>query len=233
MPPTPHYLREYRRLLRYLTKTADRDEAMALAVGGNYEKQGKLQAELVLGEAPPGPFNLLDVGCGSGRLAFALRGESRIAYHGVDILPELLNYAREKTVREDWRFEPISEISLPVGDDWANIAVFMSVFTHLTESEINTYLAEAHRVLKPGGKIIASYLDRDFAPHRKLFRPAPLQWIGRALGRDVMLSFTTPAKFTSQLEGAGFSLDRNITYDTARQHVMIAHKRDPGVSARG
>ena len=224
MPETPHYLREYRRLLGNLTKSHSRDDAMALAVGGNYEGQGKLQADLILDNAPAGAFRVLDVGCGSGRAAYALRGEERLNYFGVDILPELLDYAKEKTARPDWRFEPITEIALPVEDGWADIVMFMSVFTHLTRREIDTYLLEAYRALKPGGKIIASYLDRAFPPHKKQFRPAPLQWLGRALGRDVMLSFTTAPEFTAQLQAAGFSLERNITYDTARQHVMIARK---------
>ena len=36
---------------------------------------------------------------------------------------------------------------------------FFSVFTHLLQEESFLYLEEARRVLKPGGRIVVSYLD--------------------------------------------------------------------------
>jgi len=224
---TPHYLREYRKLMRNLQrKHDDGDEAYEAAVGGNYIAQGKLQAKLVLSVAPDGPFNLLDIGCGSGRAAYALRNEQRISYIGAYILPELLDYARKKCARGDWRFELLTEIAAPAQDDWADAAMFMSVFTHLKPAEIKQYLAEAARALKPGGVIICSYLNRHFAPHKAAFRAAPLQWIGRLLGRDVMLSYTTREELAGWLEESGFSVEKTITYETARQHVMIGRRKN-------
>ncbi|MEM9494755.1 MAG: class I SAM-dependent methyltransferase [Pseudomonadota bacterium] len=224
---TPHYLREYRTLLRTLRRRHGDDEEAALhsAVGGDYEAEGRVQADLVLTAAPAGDFSLLDVGCGSGRAAYALSKEERVNYWGVDILPDLLDYAREKCARSDWRFDAITDIALPASDAWADVILFMSVFTHLKDSEIKRYLAEAARVTKPGGVIIASYLDRDNRAHRDLFQPAPLQRLARFLGRDVMLSFTTATEFGDNLDAAGFSVEKTITYDTPRQHTMVARRR--------
>ncbi|MHA7873684.1 MAG: hypothetical protein ACX939_15145, partial [Hyphococcus sp.] len=78
---SPHYVREYRRLVAFLRKqTGDDKTALERAVGLDYHGPGQAQAALVLRKAPAGPFNLLDVGCGSGRLAHALKDERRIAY---------------------------------------------------------------------------------------------------------------------------------------------------------
>lgn len=226
MGNAPHYLREYRRLLGTLRKKhGDEETALRAAVGGDYEKQGSFQRDLVLKNAPDGAFTLIDVGCGSGRAAFALRDEERLTYHGVDILPDLLAYAREQCDRDDWTFQQISEIGIPFADQSADMTLFMSVFTHLTPDEIGSYLAESARVLKPGGVMICSYLDRDFEAHRKAYRPAPLQRIGRWLGRDVMLSFTTKAELTGWVEAAGFTVENVATFGSSPgQHTMAARR---------
>ncbi len=225
MPGRPHYLREYRRLWRTLQKRhGDGEAAFHEAVGGNYEGEGKFQAALVLDHAPKGSFNLLDIGCGAGRAAYALRGEERITYIGTDILPELIEFAHNKAKRPDWHFEVVTGITLPVDDGWADMAICMSVFTHLTPQEIKHYLRLAARAIKPGGVIICSYLDPDEMRHKSAFRSAPLQWIGRLLGRDVMLRFTAKDALSAWLEEAGFKFEKAIAYDHARQHTMIGRR---------
>jgi len=225
----PHYVREYKRMLSALRrKHGNEDAAMEAAVGGNYDGQGKLQAELVLDHAPPGPFTLIDVGCGSGRAANALKDVERLSYFGTDILADLLNYAKEKTQRPDWRFAQITDLTLPVENNWADMAMFMSVFTHLKPAEIKTYLKESARAVKPGGLIICSYLDRDEPRHKNAFRPPLLQRLARMAGRDVMLSFTTRNELSAWLDHAGFDTEKVITYKTARQHTMIGRRRPNG-----
>lgn len=211
-----------------LQKRFGDENAMQRAVGGSYEKEGKVQAELILSNAPDGPFNLMDVGCGSGRAAFALRETERLNYWGLDIMPELLDYARQKTDRPDWRFDPISEIALPKSaGNWADIILFMSVFTHLKPSEIKTYLKEAARVLKPNGLLICSYLDRNNPVHRKQFHPAPLQRFARFIGRDVMLRFLGREELIAMVQETGFDVREVLTYNnTGRQHTLIAQRKD-------
>lgn len=232
---TPHYVREYRHLVRFL-QSRDPDEASAFerAVGGNYREQGAAQAKLVLDVAPDGPFTLLDVGCGSGRLSHALRGEERIAYLGVDVVPDLIEYARRISARPDWRFETISSLNLPCPADWADVIVFMSVLTHLKPAECRDYIAEAARALKPGGVVIASYLDRNHDYHRRNFRPAWRQRLARFLRREVMIAFTTPEEMTGWFETAGLAVRETITKSPVGQHVMVAEKpvRQPNAQQR-
>lgn len=221
----PHYIREYKRLLETLKKRHPGDEAMHRAVGGAFEDQGAKQAELVLSLSPEGPFTLMDVGCGSGRAASALRDVERLSYWGVDIMPELLAHAKKVANRPDWRFEPVTDIALPADDNWADMALVMSVFTHLKNAEIKTYLEELARVIKPGGVLICSYLDRNHAPHRKVSRPMPLQRLGRLLGRDVMVSFTTRDELSAWVEDAGFAIEQSIQKSELGQHILIGRRQ--------
>ncbi|WP_428408245.1 class I SAM-dependent methyltransferase [Hyphococcus sp.] len=222
----PHYVREYRHLVRFLQRRgADEASIFERAVGGNYHQQGEAQAKLVLGFAPEGPFNLLDVGCGSGRLSHALRDEKRVSYLGVDVVPDLIEYAQRVSARPDWRFETIDSLNLPCPGEWADVVVFMSVLTHLKPAECRDYIAEAARTLKPGGLVIASYLNRDHPPHRRSFRPAWRQRIARFLRREVMISFTTPEEMTGWFENAGLTVRQTITDKSpVGQHVMIGVK---------
>lgn len=222
---TPHYLREYRAMLRHLRrKYGDEDTAREKAVGVNYEEQGRKQAAMLLEYAPDGPFSLLDIGCGSGRASTALRDVERLSYTGVDILPELLEYAQKKAARPDWKFIAIEDIKLPVDDAWADTVLVMSVFTHLKTDEIKQYIDEIFRVTKPGATVFCSYLDRTFPALVKSFRPKPLQLLLRAIGRDVMLSFTSRDELSGFFESAGFVVQEVKDQDSAGQHVMIARK---------
>ncbi len=225
----PHYVRNYRSLMRRLRReSADEDEAVERAVGGHYIRVGKVQADLVLEVAPTGPFTMIDIGCGSGRAAFALREEQRLSYIGIDVVPDLVDYARAKAERPDWRFDLISSIAIPADDASADIVLIMSVFTHLKPGEIKTYLAEVLRVLKPGGAVIASYLERDNERHRSLFYRPLKNRISRLLGRDVMVSFTTKAELAGWMDAAGLTIEQAIGDGPVGQHVLIGRKPPSG-----
>lgn len=225
MVAQPHYIREYNRLLRNLRKTsASETETFERAVGGGFKATGATQAKLILDLAPQGPFHLIDVGCGSGRLAYALRNEERVSYSGFDILPDLIGHAEKVCERPDWRFDAISSLALPIEDDAGDMIVFMSVFTHLKPDEIKTYLSEAARVLKPGGRIVASYFDADDPQHAKLFPPAPVQYLARMLGRDVLRVRLKRNDLEAWMEDAGLVVEQALTQGPLTQHVMIARK---------
>lgn len=145
---------------------------MSLAVGGDYEVMGEaLCVRLERFGLKDGDY-LIDVGCGSGRLAYALsRSKYRetIRYLGVDIVPALLQFAAEKCQHPSWRFELAPGLMIPAADARADMVCFFSVFTHLMQEESFLYLREAQRVLKPGGKIVVSYLDILDPKHWEIF----------------------------------------------------------------
>jgi ubiquinone/menaquinone biosynthesis C-methylase UbiE len=78
---------------------------------------------------------LIDVGCGSGRLALPLSEYLQDRYLGIDIMPELIAYARKLVQRPGWRFKVIEGIGIPEADGRADMVCFFSVFTHLLHEQ--------------------------------------------------------------------------------------------------
>jgi ubiquinone/menaquinone biosynthesis C-methylase UbiE len=230
----PHFVREYRNLVRFLAqRTQSEFELAERAVGGNYEANGALQAKLILEHAPPGPFLLIDVGCGSGRAAYALKDLERVSYLGTDVVPALLAFARKKVNRPDWRFEEVTSLAIPARDVCADVVTFMSVFTHLKPPEVMTLVREAARVLKPGGVIICSYLDRTHPAHVGSYRPPWRQRVARLRGTDVMISFTTEAELSAQLEAAGFRVEQSLRDPVFGQWVLFGRRQEGRLDQRG
>jgi SAM-dependent methyltransferase len=150
-----HYLRDYRRLVRRLMAEHPLDEAMSLAVGGHYEATGQLQVDLLV-EA--GLEAVLDLGCGSGRLSSALSGRLQVDYLGLDVIPELIAYARGRAPAH-YRFLLNTGLSLPVEDANFDLGCAFSVFTHLHHEESFLYMREMARALRPGGRLVFSFLE--------------------------------------------------------------------------
>jgi SAM-dependent methyltransferase len=164
----PHYVRDYRRMVRTMLRTQDRNRAMQDAVGGDYEAVGAAERKFLLSIGLRADDYLIDIGCGSGRLASALRDIASLRYLGTDVVPDLIDYAVAKCARPDWRFCVVDSLSIPRCDDQADMVVFFSVFTHLTKKECMRYLREAVEVARPGGQIVVSFLDRGLSHHRSV-----------------------------------------------------------------
>lgn len=145
------------------------DEAAKLAVGGDFDAVGLLLRETLIHHGLRKHDYLIDVGCGSGRLAKPLAEYLEGKYLGIDVVPDLLNYARKLVPQSDWRFEIASGLTIPEQDQKADMVCFFSVFTHLLHEESFVYLREAKRVLKPGGKIVLSFLDFRIDGHWRIF----------------------------------------------------------------
>jgi SAM-dependent methyltransferase len=154
-------VRDYQRYVRrLLARETDRREAMSQAVGGGYDAIGDLLRGVLTRLGLKAGDTIIDVGCGSGRLASALyRAGPSVSYLGTDVVPELLAYARECCPDPAWRFVQVDGLAIPEADGVADLVVFFSVMTHLTSRESDAYLADAKRVLKPGGQIVVSYID--------------------------------------------------------------------------
>lgn len=153
------HLFTYRRHLKALKKSHDYKTAMENAVGGSFEHVGRLEVNLLKLYGMKISDYIVDVGCGSGRLAIPLSKDHDGDYLGIDIMPELLDYAKENAKRPEWRFEVADGLKIPQGDSTADIVCFFSVFTHLLHEESFIYLEEAKRVLKSGGKAVFSFLE--------------------------------------------------------------------------
>lgn len=142
---------------------------------GDYRSVGEHFREyfVSLGGLEP-DHHVLDVGCGSGRMAYALKDWLTGSYEGFDIVPAAVNWCRrEITPRHpNFRFQ-IADIRserynpagtydaagyrFPYADDSFDFAFLTSVFTHLPRAAVDNYLGELSRVLRPGGRCLATY----------------------------------------------------------------------------
>ncbi len=117
---------------------------------------------------PPPPAAILDCGGGPGRYAIDL---TRRGYHVTlfDLSPELLTLARERATEAGVTlagFEEGTAIDLGRFDDGAFDAVLLMgpLYHLLDETERRQALAEARRVVKPGGPVFAAFIAR-YAGH--------------------------------------------------------------------
>ena len=163
------FTKMYPRLYSNLRSTHSADEAARIAVGGHFDGVGIVMREALIHHGLKKSDYVIDVGCGSGRLAKPLSEYLEGRYLGIDIVPGLVAYARQLVPRPDWRFEVARGLTIPEEDAKADMVCFFSVLTHLLHEESFVYLSEAKRVLRPGGKIIASFLDFRVAPHWAVF----------------------------------------------------------------
>ena len=98
---------------------------------------------------------VVDVGCGDGSLARLLaRKEAHVT--GVDVSAGLLNRARGADAVADERYVEGKAEDLPLESLTADIVVFFNSLHHVDVEQMASALAEAARVLKPGGVLYVS-----------------------------------------------------------------------------
>jgi ubiquinone/menaquinone biosynthesis C-methylase UbiE len=163
-----HFVEDYERHVSNLLSQHPLDEAMSLAVGGSYEHIGQVERSVLKHSGLVDGMFLIDLGCGSGRLAHALGKEFQISYLGIDILQSLLDYAATKSPAH-YRFVMHRELTLPADDNTADMICAFSVFTHLLHTESFIYMEEMCRVLKPNGRIVFSFLEFAAPEHWAVF----------------------------------------------------------------
>lgn len=95
---------------------------------------------------------ILDAGCGSGPTTLALI-ERGAHVSGFDLSPAMIEIARSNLPETDLRVHDLAE-PLPWDDDTFDIAVASLVLHYL--QEWSSALAELHRALTPGGRLLVS-----------------------------------------------------------------------------
>lgn len=159
----------YRAHVTALQQRLQRDEALQQAIGGDFLTIGKLEYYLLRSLGLNDGHLIVDVGCGSGRLACQLAPFSGIRYIGCDVVGELLQYAAELCKRDDWAFVETDGARIPCADSAADFACFFSIFTHLVHEDSFKYFREAQRVLKPDGLLVFSFLEFSAVSHWNIF----------------------------------------------------------------
>lgn len=124
-----------------------------------------LDATLAAAELRPGA-RLLDVGCGTGRLAIRASklfpGEVPVEAFGIDATPEMISLAcrRAAEERSSARFEVGVGEALPFAGGSLDAVTSSYFFHHLPPEAKREAFAEMLRVAKPGGRIIVTDYGR-------------------------------------------------------------------------
>ena len=183
--------------------------------------------------------HVLEIGCGVGRDAIGLskvlgpEGE----YVGIDIIEPSIEWAQQHITPRfpnfDFRYLDIQsqihnpggalqvrQVALPVESASVDRIILQSVFTHMFEDDIVHYLAEFRRVLRPGGRVFASwFLLDDESLEMAQSVPDGALTFRFAFGNGCLINDEahpegavgfTPEAFDRILRRGGFELDQPI-----------------------
>jgi ubiquinone/menaquinone biosynthesis C-methylase UbiE len=181
------------------------DEAMTSAVGGDYDVVGTVKTDLLeLCGLCESDF-LVDIGCGSGRLAKQLgKRLPNLRYLGTDVVQSLLDYATRQCPAA-YKFQLQHDLTIPIPDDTADYIVAFSVFTHLLYEHSFTYLRDMRRAVRPGGIIIFSFIE--MAIHWNIFEWALTQHENPNVPFNIFIERSTVETWAAKLD---LAVDRYI-----------------------
>lgn len=121
-------------------------------------------------------YRVLDIGCGIGRIAVPLTNylNNDGSYEGFDIVKRGINWCKKhiSAHHPNFRFlhidlkndlyntatnETAQHFRFPYADNDFDLVVLTSVFTHMMPDDVANYMHQISRVLKPGGRCIATF----------------------------------------------------------------------------
>ena len=227
--------RVYREHSAELLNTSQKSDAYAVAIGSVDAEAfiyfGKMEADLLYQYGLSDESVLVDVGCGSGRLALALVSRFNGSYLGTDISPELIAHARGIAQSKNFNFVETIGLTVPVANNSVDFACFFSVLTHLRHEESYLFLEDTVRSLKSGGKIIFSFIDFSQSSHWAHFEPfVNALRDGKPSPVNQMMSHDTIYRFAEYLQVEVIAIHDGSTNYIVNTEPKISGHEEPLVS---
>ena len=164
-------------------------------------------AELVRGQGI-----VADVGCGPGHVARFLH-DCGLPVVGIDLSPAMVVAAQR--LHPDLAFRAESMLALTIEDGaWGGIVAFYSLI-HLPPSAVPQALAEFHRVLRPGGRLLLAYHIGDEVRHFA-------EWWGHPV--DLDFHFFATDDLARWLTAAGFAVEARVEREPYTPHEVATQR---------
>ncbi len=145
---------------------------------GDFIKQGQEWVRFFKEHASLQPEDaVLDIGSGIGRIAIPLMPFLKNRYEGFDAVKMGVEWCQKHISKRNPRFRfrfidlfndlyksrgiNASTFVFPYDDDSFDFTCAISVFSHMLPSEVENYLHQIHRVLKPGGHVVLTFFILD------------------------------------------------------------------------
>ena len=146
---------------------------------------------------------ILDIGCGAGRdsVVFTQNGSD---YTGIDASPEMLAIAKERAPSGTYKQMDFYHLEFPDSNFdgfWAAAS-----FLHVPKVDVVSVLAEAKRILKPGGIGFISLKEKDDLEEGMITQ----ERFGGIISR--YFAFYTKDEFKKYITDSGFELVGDTTY---------------------
>ncbi len=214
-------------------RVANRYDLMNDLMSGGVHRLWK--AAMVDWLAPRATMHVLDVGGGTGDIAFRLRDRGVASVTVLDVNEEMLKVGRDRAIDrgllDGLQWVCGDAESLPVAD--ASVEAFTIAFCIRNVTHIDRVLEEARRVLKPGGRFMClefsrvslPLLDRLYDTYSFAVLPA----LGRLVARDAasyrylaesIRQFPSQDVFAQKITAAGL---RRVSYRNLSGGIAALH----------
>jgi ubiquinone/menaquinone biosynthesis C-methylase UbiE len=141
-----------------------------------FDTVGRLELEVLKRAGLNATDTLVDLGCGSGRLAVhAIPTLAGGRYVGIDISRNMLEAAQKRVeeavpeppCRISWTHQTTPDFALET--DSVDVICAFSVINHMEHEDAYLYFKEARRVVRPGGRFVFSCLPLHTERAREVF----------------------------------------------------------------
>ena len=186
--------------------------------------------------------SVLDVGCGTGDLAFDCAARGAGAVLGVDFAEPMLAVARAKASRASRQAASVSFAAadatrLPLAD--ASVDVWCAAFVLRNVPDLDAALSEARRVLRPGGRLGVLEITRVergwLRPLARFHFERVVPLLGRVIVRHASAyrylpesvdRFPAASALSERIEGAGFEAASIRRFGLGTVALHVATRRE-------